>query len=834
MDWTSTKEGFNVWCEIDTTAVYSWEGPVFNNLINGNGVLTISHGSVSETYNIQAYYGALSKSNAICANDDEAFVGKVCDGKYSGLGALIKGSDVYVGNFFEGKPSGDLTLYRSGTVYYSGQWLNGTFDGEGTLYKEDGSIKSGIWKSGTLISADVEVDLDAGRYEGYVFNGKPDGFGKLSYKNKTEYEGEWKDGVWNGIGQYTTPNDTIVSEWANGKANGSTVYSFDNFQYEGQFIDDFPSGNGTLCCSNSDGQYLYAGEWDKGQRSGYGDAIYPNGDAYYGEWKDDAYNGIGRYRFASGDAYDGEWKNNLPNGQGQYISSSFKYSGDWLEGWIHGFGRIDYSNGDIYEGDFCQGKKTGQGIYQYANGNVYEGEFYEDQINGLGVFTFADGNRYEGEFQNGKILGNGTLYYADSTGIVTLTAFWDKPNEFPKEASIIFPNGDCYEGPLENGEPTSEGVWFSIDPQNGQERFIDKISGINDYYKEHRETFNKVVLYTSIALTAIDIAATFAAPMTGGASLAVSASIKAIKYAGQFANVANKVINVVDITTAISSAGIDFITADTEEEQKSAAMDLTLEVGMNAVMLVAPKVLKSEIVQTYVSKLSTSAKSAARKSLMSFSKTKPMRKIISVVKNKEKKLVLAFEKSKVGRKLLRATGRPEYQYVTNKQVSKIKKNNPNITIPEYNPNSVGDGKILGANARKFMSEKALRRYNAERRIMEARRAQWHHAIAGNKKNAAAEECRSIFHKFKIDINDPRNAILLPVEPESIMRGTLHGKHVNSYDEYVLSRLKQALTQDQCFEIMDEIKKDLYKGHIQLLLEHKVNTALRTVTRKTMY
>lgn len=834
MDWASTNEGFNIWCEVDTTATYSWEGPVFNNLINGSGILTISHGSVSEAFNIQAFYGALSKSDAISANEDEAFVGKVCNGKYSGLGALIKGSDVYVGYFFEGKPSGNLTLYRSGSVYYSGQWQNGTFDGEGTLHKEDGSIKSGIWKNGTLISADVEVELEAGRYKGYVLKGKPDGFGKLSYNNKAEYEGEWKDGVWNGIGQYTNQNDTIISEWVNGKANGSTFYSFGNFQYEGQFIDDFPNGNGTLYSTNSDGQYLYAGEWDKGQRSGYGDAIYPNGDAYYGEWKDDAYNGIGRYRYANGDAYDGEWKNNLPNGQGQYISSSFKYSGDWLEGWIHGFGRIDYSNGDIYEGDFCQGEKTGQGLYQFANGNVYEGEFYEDQINGLGVFTFADGNRYEGEFLNGKICGNGTLYYSDSTGIVTLTAFWNKPNEFPDEASIIFPNGDCYEGPLVNGEPTAEGVWFSIDPQTGRERFIESLSGINDYYKAHRETFNKIVLYTSLALSAIDIAATIAAPATGGASLAVSAAIKAVKASAKVANIANKAINTIDIATAISSAGINVITADTEEEQKAAASELAVEVGMNVVLLAAPKVIKSEAVKKAMSNLSTSAKSAGRKTMMAFSKSKPMRKIVSVVKTKEKKLILSFEKTKVGRKLLRATGRPEYQYVTNQQVKRKLKNNPNIKSPEYNPNSVGDGKVLGANARQFMSERALKRYNAERRIMASRRAQWHHAIAGNKKNAAAEECRSILHKYKIDINDPRNAVLLPVEPESIMRGTLHGKHVNSYDEYVLSRLKQALTQDQCFEIMDEIKKDLYKGHLQLLLENKVNTAFRTVTRKTMY
>ena len=67
-----------------------------------------------------------------------------------------------------------------------------------------------------------------------------------------------------------------------------------------------------------------------------------------------------------------------------------------------------------------------------------------------------------------------------------------------------------------------------------------------------------------------------------------------------------------------------------------------------------------------------------------------------------------------------------------------------------------------------------------------------------------------------------------------MKGTLHGKHLNSYDDYVLGRLKQAITPEQCFEVMDDIKKELYKGQLQLLAKHRVNTAIGTVTRKSIY
>lgn len=824
MNWATSDEGYSLWCEVDTSLSYSWNGGNFANLINGKGILTITHQSgQTEGVSLDAYYGAFSKSNAINTSSDEYYIGNVTNGKYADFAVLVKGNDIYVGEFLEGKPSGELSLFRSGKLFYYGSWLQGSFNGEGTLYRADGSVKSGIWEKGTLISADVEIDTEVGRYEGSVSNSKPNGFGRLVYKNGTEYEGEWKDGAWEGIGQYIVQKDSIISEWINGKANGNTTVVSSDYKYEGEFVDDLPNGRGDLYNLNPNAQYIYAGEWSNGLRQGYGDALYPNGDSYYGEWGNDEYQGIGRYRYANGDVYDGEWEDNLPSGNGQYQSKSFKYGGEWLEGWIHGFGRMDFPNGDIYEGDFCEGKKCGQGLYQYANGNVYEGEFFEDKINGLGVFTFSDGNRYEGEFLNGKIHGNGTLYYAASTGIVTLTAYWDKPNALPSEASIVFPNGDCYEGTLLNGEPTQAGAWFTKDAATGEPEFVEKLSDVNDYYKRHRDTFNKIVVYASIALAVVEVGATVAGPLTGGATFLIAVG----------AHYANIAINVVDIGTAIGSASIDLAQAETEEDKKVAAMTLGTEVAVNAALMLLPKALKAGPIKKITSKLSSSATSVARRSIIKFSKKKAIAKVISVVKNKEKKVILAFEKTTIGGKYFRATGKPSYQYVTNKQYQTEIKIHPDKEYG-YHPEAVGNGKVLGDNVLKFMTEKAKRRYNIERRVLGQWRAQFHHIIAGNKSNAAAEESRGILRKFKIDINDPRNAILLPVEPKSIMRGTMHGKHVNSYDEYVLNKLKQATNPEQCLEVIDDIKKELYKGQLQLLTKNRVNTALRTVTRKSMY
>ena len=824
VQWETTDEGYSLWTKHIEGASYSWSGTVFDGVIHGKGILTtvLPNGeSTSETIN--AYYGATSKKHTHIVTSDEAFNGLIFNSRYDGFGCLIKGSEIYVGNFHSGKPDGQLNLYRNGKLFYTGGWSSGQFEGEGTLTRDDGSVKSGIWEKGTLISAEVSMDTKAGKYDGLIKNGKPNGYGRLAYKNNTEYEGDWKNGVWDGLGQYISVKDTITSEWKNGVAEGSAHMILGDYQYDGQCKNNLPNGQGTYYSLNPNVDYLYAGEWVNGKRQGYGDTVYPNGDAYYGEWVNDEYSGIGRYRYANGDSYDGEWKDNLPDGKGKYVAKSFTYSGEWQEGWIHGTGRLDYSNGDVYEGDFSEGKKCGQGSYFFANGNSYEGEFYNDKITGLGVFAFTDGSRYEGEFSDGKIYGNGTLYYSDTTGVVTITAFWDKPDELPSKASIIFPNGDAYEGPLLNGEPTPAGFWYHIDEETEETSIINKLSDVNELYKKHRKIWNKVVMFSSLALTAVEITATVAAPFTAGTSLAIATA----------AHFANTALNVVDVSLSVSSASIDVATADTKEDKKDAVITLGTEVAMNAALIALPKALQSGPVKKITSKLSTSAVNAARKPLMNFSQTAPVKKVISVVKNAEGRLIIAFEKSKLGRTILRATDKAKYQYVSNEQVQKLIKENPKIK-PGYNPDAVGDGKVLGENARKYMSKKALRRYNAERRIMGARRAQWHHAIAGNKSNASAEECRKILKKFKIDINDPRNAILLPVDPKSIMKGTLHGKHLNSYDDYVLGRLKQAITPEQCFEVMDDIKKELYKGQLQLLAKHRVNTAIGTVTRKSIY
>lgn len=101
----------------------------------------------------------------------------------------------------------------------------------------------------------------------------------------------------------------------------------------------------------------------------------------------------------------------------------------------------------------------------------------------------------------------------------------------------------------------------------------------------------------------------------------------------------------------------------------------------------------------------------------------------------------------------------------------------------------------------------------------------HHIVGGGENSATA---RKVLDKYGININDPRNGILLPTAPEKLLKGTNHnGKHTDDYFDKVNRRLSEAKSKEQCLEILDDIKEELYKGKLALYNDHKANTILNS-------
>ncbi len=94
-------------------------------------------------------------------------------------------------------------------------------------------------------------------------------------------------------------------------------------------------------------------------------------------------------------------------------------------------------------------------------------------------------------------------------------------------------------------------------------------------------------------------------------------------------------------------------------------------------------------------------------------------------------------------------------------------------------------------------------------------SQAHHVIP-----SSSEKCRKILQKFKIDINDGRNGIILPMDKLNFAKGSLHGKNTKEYEEYVYKQIKNCKSQKAVFDKLDEIKMGLYNGEIRILSQGK--------------
>ena len=815
---------------------------------NGSGVLSVIDTDGHKTdHEINMFYGAQSIEDVVTMDDGSQYVGAVVDDKMEGFGVLVKADELYIGYFHDSKPDGFLKLYKNNKLYYEGYWKDGTFNGEGTLYKEDGSIKTGDWVAGRLSQTLVDTKLPQGHYHGYAKDGKPDGLGKMDYANGMSYQGKWRMGVWEGEGLYISDTDSVYGMWKGGKVCGDVIYRTPELFFEGTFIDNIPIGIGNL--AQADGSY-YSGFWLDGKREGNGDMIFSNGDSYTGEWSNNEFDGFGVYEYAAAKAvYYGEWSGGLQNGNGFYKCPQFTYNGQWDKGWMDGDGVLTFSNGDRYEGTVHENIIDGIGSYNFANGNWYEGEFVNGKMNGLGVFQFKEGDRFEGEFYDGRIYGDGTMYLVGDKGTVSITGFWPKDGSFPKEASILFENGDLYEGPLNDGAPTQEGTWIS-----GEERQqrLDKVNSsalhkANEFYKKHRETINWCLTGVSAAVTAVEVAC---------ASTVIGAPIAALAHG------VNVAINVVDASMAIASAGIDVMeNTQLGADNTDAIQNLTTEVSLNAAFVLVPKVakvavkplkagVKYVIRSPIAEQILKGGKSLIKKSSLRFIKGKVNGKAIRLsIAEKGRKIEKTLVSSKVTQKPMIALGRLLTQF-KNQVVSYssyLKQLNINPKLKEQLVLSAeGSSKNLGDNMRLLGTDKWVKKSERIRRYlgMPKRQVEPHHVIPSNPVTETGRKAREIWVKYFNSVDHPCNGIWLgrnnkKLGYKALAKGSNHSPNSVEYEQKVSTALLNTfkkyqkqyannpeMMQQVLAETVDNLKKQLYKGELPIGSDsHTIHTVL---------
>ena len=129
-------------------------------------------------------------------------------------------------------------------------------------------------------------------------------------KDGRKYEGEYFNGLCDGIGIFYSDEFNHMGEFKNGKANGFGIKKYKNgTQYEGEWINDDGTGIGII--TYEDGIY-YIGQVKKIHPFGAGKQMWPNGDYFIGSMYESGRKGLSFYSGEQG-LFDGEFKYSKEN-----------------------------------------------------------------------------------------------------------------------------------------------------------------------------------------------------------------------------------------------------------------------------------------------------------------------------------------------------------------------------------------------------------------------------------------------------------------------------------------------------------------------------------------
>ena len=408
----------------------------------------------------------------------------------------------FVGVFQKGKRNGEGVLYDGKGGTWEGTWKDDVFHGKGRIRKADGELLEGFFVNGKLHCDDGHICFSNGDiYQGGVHFGiLHSEVAHISYgydNNSSYYTGQFHYNTKHGIGiRLFIDGSTYRGNFLNNNINGQgTMHYADNSRtlkhYSGEWKDGVFHGMGELRFQANCDIESYKGEFRNGLYHGHGKLLYRDGGYYEGEFKNSTITGTedrfltqtspftgtkhgqGRRVWASGNTFEGTWDNDQmiegkyfdkthcstyagtfvnnkkcgPSGREIWRStssriddklSSFrdpclkwkhkgdetcKYVGEYKSGYFHGRGIFSCSDGREYDGEWKFGKQHGYGVatllakYQIGDpkrmyigkyGSLYkpikyEGEWENGVQHGNGKFTFLDGSEKRGEFVYGHL-----------------------------------------------------------------------------------------------------------------------------------------------------------------------------------------------------------------------------------------------------------------------------------------------------------------------------------------------------------------------------------------------------------------------------------------------
>ncbi|MDR1241040.1 MAG: hypothetical protein LBK29_04190 [Oscillospiraceae bacterium] len=206
--------------------------------------------------------------------------GEMNSGQPKGFGIqyATDGRKVYKGNFLQGQYDDQGELYdNSENVIYSGYFKNSKFEGPGKQMSSFGTVTFiGNFEKGNRSGRGTEYDAQSGalKYYGEFVSDKREGRGiEYDQKGEISYEGDFKEGVYNGKGKKYNDGHLIYSgSFTNGKYSGEGLLYDESSgvtKYSGEFENGNYNGFGRLHDTGTMA-VIYEGEFKNGKRDGEG------------------------------------------------------------------------------------------------------------------------------------------------------------------------------------------------------------------------------------------------------------------------------------------------------------------------------------------------------------------------------------------------------------------------------------------------------------------------------------------------------------------------------------------------------------------------------------
>ena len=236
----------------------------------------------------------------------------------------------------------------------------------------------------------------------------------------------------------STKGNTYIGPYKNNQKNGKgKLIVTEQFTYEGNFKDDLFDGYGEYICK----QYTYKGTFLQGKKSGKGTEVnLINKVEYKGDFSEDKKNGKGEEKYPDGTIYIGEFKDDKKHGKGKMFLDGIKswsYNGEFVDDKISGIGKFKWNENKMYYGSWLNNELSGYGIL--IDGNTkYIGYLEHNMKYGYGAMFYNTKSGILGKWENDLINGYAIIV------LFTNNCERNKKNEITTEENNMNNDDDKY------------------------------------------------------------------------------------------------------------------------------------------------------------------------------------------------------------------------------------------------------------------------------------------------------------------------------------------------------------------------------------------------------